>query len=153
MEIRDHVGVLETAVHDAVDHGSPPECAKMLRDIVFRTHHDMLCRALSGDPHARKKPAAVRFYSGARVVRAKPPPLRNCLLWCGRVWPRLPLCGDDEFVVKEAWEGPQEAESTWEPMSLVFGGATVVLRKKRKALRLKTGQKRELVQLYGLRFL
>ena len=79
VEMRDRVGVLETAVDIAVDHSSPPECAKMLRYIVFRTHLDVLCRALSGDPHQRKKPGAVRFHSGARVVRAKPPPERNRL--------------------------------------------------------------------------
>ena len=53
VEMRDRVDVLETAVDNAVDHGSPPECAKMLRDIVFRTHLDVVCRALPGDPHAR----------------------------------------------------------------------------------------------------
>ena len=81
VEMRDRAGVLETAVDNAVDHGSPPECAKMLRDMVFRTHLDVLCRALSGDPPARKRSGAVRFHSGARVVRAKPPPGRNCLRW------------------------------------------------------------------------
>ena len=83
VEMRDRVGVLETAVDNAVDHGSSPECAKMLRDIVFRTHLDVLCRAVSGDPPARKKPGAVRFHSGARVVRATPPPARNRLRWSG----------------------------------------------------------------------
>ena len=70
-------------VDNAVDHGSPPECAKMLHDIVFRTHLDVSCPALSGDPPARKKPGAVWFHSGARVVRAKPPPDRNHLRWSG----------------------------------------------------------------------
>ena len=51
---------------------------------------------------------------------------------CGRVVPRLPLRSDDEFVVKVAWEGPEEAESTF-----VFDGATAVLRNELKALRLK----------------
>ena len=74
VEMRDRTGVLEAVVDNAVDPGSPPECAKMLRDIVFRAHLDVLCRALPGDPPARKKPEAVRFHSGARVVRAKPPP-------------------------------------------------------------------------------
>ena len=73
--------MLETAVDSVVDHGSPPVCAKMLRDIVFRTHLDVVCRALSGDPPARKKPGAVRFHSEARVVRAKAPPERNRLRW------------------------------------------------------------------------
>ena len=72
VEMRDRAGVLETAVDNAVDHGSPPECAKMLRDIVFRTHLGVLCRAMSGDPPARKKPGAVGFHLGARVVRANP---------------------------------------------------------------------------------
>ena len=65
--------------------------------------------------------------------------------------PRLPLGSDDEFVVKVAWEGPEEVESTWELVSRVFDGATAVLRKELKALRLKTVQKRGFVQRYGLR--
>ena len=81
VEMRDRVGVLETAIDNAVGHGSPPECAKMMRDIVFRTHLDVLCRVLPGDPPARKKPGAVRFHSGARVVRAKPPPERSRPRW------------------------------------------------------------------------
>ena len=123
LEMRDRVGVLETAVDNPVDHGSPPECAKMLRDTVFRTHLNVLCLALLGDPPARKKPVAVRLHSGARVARAKP------AVECGRVLPRLPLGGDDEVVVKVAWEGPEEAESTWEPVSRMFDGAKAVLRK------------------------
>ena len=35
VEIQDRAGPLDTAVDDAVDHGLPPECARMLRDIVF----------------------------------------------------------------------------------------------------------------------
>ena len=83
VEIRDRAGVLETADDNAVDHGSPPECTKMLRGIVFRTHVDVLCRALSGGPHARKEPGAlaVRFHSWATVVRAKPSLERNRLRW------------------------------------------------------------------------
>ena len=53
VEMKDGVGALEMAVDDAVDHGLPPECAKMLRDIVFRTHLDVFRRALLGDPSAR----------------------------------------------------------------------------------------------------
>ena len=41
VEMRDRAGVLETAVDNAVNHGSPPECAKTLCDIVFRTHVDV----------------------------------------------------------------------------------------------------------------
>ena len=50
-----------------------------------------------------------------------------------------------------AWEGLEEAESTWEPVSRVFHDAPAVLRKELKALRLKAEQKRALVQRYGLR--
>ena len=57
----------------------------------------------------------------------------------------------DEFVVKVAWEGQEEAESTWEPVSRVFHDASAVLRKELKALRLKAVQKRAIVQRYGLR--
>ena len=57
----------------------------------------------------------------------------------------------DEFVVKVAWEGLEEAGSTWEPVSRVFHGAPAVLQKELKALRLKTEQKWALVQRYGLR--
>ena len=46
--MRDRVGALGTAVDDAVDHDIPPECAKMLPDIVFRTRFDVFCRALLG---------------------------------------------------------------------------------------------------------
>ena len=70
---------------------------------------------------------------------------------CGRVVPRLPP-GSDEYVVKVAWERPKEAASTWKSVSHVFDGATAVLRKEFKALRLEMDQKRGLVQRYGLRF-
>ena len=52
VEMHDRVGALETEVDDADDHGLPPECAKMLRDIVFRTHLDVFRWALIGDPPA-----------------------------------------------------------------------------------------------------
>ena len=71
VEMQDRVGALETAVDDAVDHGLPPECAKMMRD-VFRTHYDVFRLALFGDPLARVEPMTVRFQPGARAVRAKP---------------------------------------------------------------------------------
>ena len=48
------------------------------------------------------------------------------------------------------WEGLEEAESTWEPVSRVFHDASTVLCKELKALRLKAEQKRALVQRYGL---
>ena len=69
VEMQDRMGALETAVDD---HGLPPECAKVLRDIVFRTHLDVFRRALLGDPPARVEPMTVRLQPGARVVRPKP---------------------------------------------------------------------------------
>ena len=50
-----------------------------------------------------------------------------------------------------AWEGLEEEESTWKPVSRVFHDAPAVLRKELKALRLKADQKRALMQRYGLR--
>ena len=70
VEMRDRAGVLETAVDNAIDHGSPPECAKMLRDIVFRTHLDVSCRALPGDPPTCKTPGAVSFRGKGRAGEA-----------------------------------------------------------------------------------
>ena len=46
----------------------------------------------------------------------------------------------DEFVVKVAWEGLEEAKSTWEPVSSVFYSAPAVLHRELKALRLKAEQ-------------
>ena len=57
----------------------------------------------------------------------------------------------DEFVVKVAWEGLEEANSTWKPASRVFHDAPAVLRKEFKALRPKAEQKWVLVQRYGVR--
>ena len=56
----------------------------------------------------------------------------------------------DEFVVKVAGKGLEEAESTWEPVSRVFHDAPAVLRKELTALRLKAEQQQALVQRYGL---
>ena len=50
-----------------------------------------------------------------------------------------------EFVIKVAWEGLEEEESTWEPVSRVFHDALAVLHKDLKALRLKAEHKRALV--------
>ena len=66
--------------------------------------------------------------------------------------PRLPPGSDDDFVVKVAWKGPEKAESTWEPVSRMFDGATAVMRQELKALLLRMDQKRRLVQWYALRF-
>ena len=52
----------------------------------------------------------------------------------------------DEFVVKVARVGLEEAKSTWEPVSRVFHDALAVLHKELKALRLTAEQRRALVQ-------
>ena len=70
--MQDRVGVLETAIDGAVNHGLPPKRAKMLRDIVFRIHLDEFRRALWGDSPTRVEPMTVRLQPGARAVRAKP---------------------------------------------------------------------------------
>ena len=56
----------------------------------------------------------------------------------------------DEFVVKVAWEGLEEAVSTWEPVSHVLYDAPAVVSKELKALRLNVEQNKTLVQRYGL---
>ena len=70
VEMQDRVGALGTAVDDAVDHGLPPKCAKMLRDIVFRMHLDAFRRALLADPPARVERMTVPLQPGTRAVRA-----------------------------------------------------------------------------------
>lgn len=72
VEMQNHARPLATAVDDAVDHGLPPEFAKMLSDIGFRTHFDIFCRYRLGGPSARMKPMAVWLHPGARMVRGKP---------------------------------------------------------------------------------
>ena len=72
MEMQDRVGGFETAVDDAVDYGLPLEYSKMLRDIVLRTHLDVSCWTLLGDPSARVKSITLRLQPGPRVVLAKP---------------------------------------------------------------------------------
>ena len=93
VEMRDQLGVFETAVDNGVDHGFPPECAKMLRDIVFRTHLDVFCRTFLGDTPARVEPMAVRLQPGERAVWAKPPSERNRLPW------NTAVCRDSHSVV------------------------------------------------------
>ena len=46
---------------DAVDHSLLPECATMLRAIVFRVDHDVFRRALFGDPPLRVESMTVRI--------------------------------------------------------------------------------------------
>ena len=60
-------------------------------------------------------------------------------------------CKRRRVLCKAAWEGLEEAKSTWEPVSRVFHDAPAVLHKELKALRLKAEQKRALVQRYALR--
>ena len=56
--------MLEAAVDKSVDHDSPSEYAKLLRDIVFRTHLDVLHRGVVCDPSERVGPMAVRRCKG-----------------------------------------------------------------------------------------
>ena len=151
LEMQDRVDALETAVNDGADHGSRPKCAKMLRDIVFPTHLDVLCPALLGEPPAPNKPVAVRLLSVARVVWAKPPPERYRVPWSAAASCRDCRSMVTTIGVEVTWEGLEEAESTWEPVSRVCSASTV-LRRELKALRLKTDQRRGLVQRYGPRF-
>ena len=53
-------------------HELPPERAKMMRDIVFRTHLDVFRRALLGDSPARMEPMTVRLQPSAMAMWAKP---------------------------------------------------------------------------------
>ena len=88
VEIQDRVGALGTAVDDADDHDLPPECAKMLRDIVFRTHLDVFRRALPGNPPSRVEPMTVRIQPGPRAVRVTP-----------RAFPIVHIAGDENCCV------------------------------------------------------
>ena len=72
VKMQDLVGGLETAADDAVDHGLPAECAKMLRDNFFCTHNDVFRRKLLGKSPARVEPMTVRLQSAARAARAAP---------------------------------------------------------------------------------
>ena len=78
--MRDRVGVLETAVDNSVDHGFPQECAKMLRDIVFRTHLEVFRVVFL--PPARVEHMVERLKLGSRVMLAKPPP-ESVTVKCG----------------------------------------------------------------------
>ena len=72
VEMQNRVGALGTAVDEAGDHDLAPECAKMLRDIVFGTHLDVFRRALMGNPPSRVERMTVRLQPGARAVRVTP---------------------------------------------------------------------------------
>ena len=133
------MGALGTAVDDAVDHELPPECAKVMRDIVFRTHLDVFRRALLGDPPSRAEPMTVRLQPGARAVRVTPraSPIvhtagdENCwayLLSRWMTWSEGPVCahasvkytevlfaGSDKFPTKEVVRGVQAAAAEGGP--------------------------------------
>ena len=61
VEMHDRVGGPTTAMDDAVDHSLLPECATMLRAIVFRVDHDVFRRPLFGDPPLRVESMTVRI--------------------------------------------------------------------------------------------
>ena len=154
VEMRDRAGMLETAVDNAVDHDSPPECAKMPRDIVFRTQLDVLCGALSGDPPARQR--AVRFHSGARVERAKPPPGRNRLRRSA-----AESCPDCRSVLtitlSSMWPGKSRRRrrapgSRCRACLMARRPCFEKSSKQAQALRLKMDEKRGFIQRYSLRF-
>ena len=64
VEMQDRVGAWGTAVDDADDHDFPSEGAKMLRDIIVRTHLDVFRRELLGDPPSRVESMTVRLQLG-----------------------------------------------------------------------------------------
>ena len=70
--MQDRMGALGKVVDDAVDLELPPECTKMLRDIVVRTHLDVFRRVFLGDSPARVELMNVWSQPGARAVRATP---------------------------------------------------------------------------------
>ena len=59
----------------------------------------------------------------------------------GRGLPRL-LRGGHAFVVKVAWEGLQDADSTWESVSCFFHDALAVLGNNLTALALRVKRRR-----------
>ena len=141
---------LETAADNVVDPCFPLKCANKLHDIVFRTPLDVSHPAYSGD-----------HLHAWRLWRCGFSQMQG---WCGRnlhqnvvAYHEMRQSWRDWHLVvtaigvEVAWEGLEEAESTWEPVSGVFHDAPAVLRKELKALRLKAEQKRALVQRYGLR--
>ena len=96
VETTDRVSVLKTAVDDAVDHGFPPECTKMLRDIVSRTYLDVFRPAILGDLPARMEHILVQIQPDAGGVRAKPPSNSDHLPLNAAFLPRPPVGGSDD---------------------------------------------------------
>ena len=139
VEMHDRVGALGTAVDDAVDHELPPEYAKIIRDIVCRTHLDVFRLALLDDPPARVELMTVRLQPCARAVRETPraSPVvhidsdENCWAYLLSRWvtrPAGPVCvhasvkytevlfaGGDKFPMKEVVHGVQAAAAEGGP--------------------------------------
>lgn len=59
-------------LHDAEEHGSPPECTARLRELIPGTHARAFRKALTGKPPVYVDPMAVQRKPGARPARAKP---------------------------------------------------------------------------------
>ena len=69
---RDHVDLFKALIYDAVDHGFPATCAKMLRDIVSPKKHEVFRHAIQGHPPARVEHIIVWLQRCASMVRVKP---------------------------------------------------------------------------------
>ena len=116
--MQDRVGPLGKAVDNADDHDLPPECAKMLRDIVFYTHLDVFRREFLGDPPARVKPMSVRLSPGARAVRVTP-----------RASPIVHIAGDEKcrLYLLSRWltrsEGSVYAHASVTYTEVLFAGS------------------------------
>ena len=86
VEMRDRVGALDTDVDNAVDHGSPSECAKRLRDIVFaRTLTCYVGRCRVTHLHARSLGRS-GFIQGQGWCGRSP---HLNVITCGGVWRSL----------------------------------------------------------------
>ena len=72
MSLHDRVGVFEMLIDDAVDHGFPAECAKILRNIACRKQDKVFRLAIQHDPPARLKHMIVWLQRSARVVQEIP---------------------------------------------------------------------------------
>ena len=69
MTLKDRVGVFEVLTDNAVDHGNPAECAKMLREIICRKQYEVFGLAIQHDRPARVENMIVWLQRSARVVR------------------------------------------------------------------------------------
>ena len=91
-----HLRVLETSTNDAVGEIFSMQSAKMLHDIISRTHLDVTCPSISGDQSSRVEHMIVWLQLGGRVVRPKPPSDRIHLPWNAAVLSQPPPGGDDD---------------------------------------------------------